>query len=255
VRPPTNAGPLTPALLNLLRADPADRPTMREAHAELAALAAQRTVPAGPPVADPQRAWTKPVAQPVPRLSQPTAIAAPPANLANATQLAARPRRRPARLALVIAVVVLAVGVTLVVIDRKGTKVAASNPAVVPPVATQPVTVAPAEDDHAPTFAAMSDLLNHYYNLLPANVDEAYRLLSAGYRLAHPLGAVRTFYAGIRLVTVSNVEPAGSGMVRAVITFVTRHGVTTHEPYRFTIVRRHGTLIIDNAVQLDAPGT
>ncbi|HEY3751780.1 MAG TPA: serine/threonine-protein kinase [Pseudonocardiaceae bacterium] len=255
IRPPTNAGPLTPALRNLLRVDPADRPTMREAQTELAALAAQRTVPTGTPVADPHLAWTKPVVEPVRQPHRPTmrvAAPAPPAPAANLarTQVAPPPRRRPVRLALALAIVVVAVGVTLVVLNRGTTRSAARHPAV-PPIAattTEPATVAPAEVDHTLTFAAMSGLVNRYYNLLPADVDDAYRLLSATYRLAHPLGAVRTFYAGIRLVTVSDFQPVGPGTVRAVVTFVTRHGVTTHEPYRFTIVRRHGDLIIDNAI-------
>jgi hypothetical protein len=253
IRPPTNAGPLTPALRNLLRVDPADRPTMREAQTELAALAAQRTVPTGTPVADPHLAWTKPVVEPV---RQPTMRVPTPAPAAR-TQVAPPPRRKPVRLALALTLVVVAVGVTLVVLNRGTTRSAAHHPAV-PPIAvttTQPAAVAPAEVDHTLTFAAMSGLVSRYYNLLPADVDDAYRLLSATYRLAHPLVAVRAFYAGIRLVTASNFQPVGPDMVRAVVTFVTRRGVTTHEPYRFTIVRRHGDLIIDNAVQVDAPGT
>lgn len=49
--------PLAGLLTELLRADPADRPTMRQAHAELARMASA----SGPLMIDPMRAWTTPV--------------------------------------------------------------------------------------------------------------------------------------------------------------------------------------------------
>jgi hypothetical protein len=258
VRPPANAGPLAPVLMTLLCDDPAGRPTMREAHEALASLAAERTVPAGTPVTQPHLAWTKPVVQPVAAPLPAPAVPTPPPPTHVGMP---RSGRRPVRLALVIALVVLAVGgAAFFVANRSGRVDSATgrtgNPAAVAPTTTtvptttSPATVAPVEDDSAPTFATMSNLVQRYYNLLPGDVTGAYRLLSAPYRLAHPLAAVRTFYAGIEEVNPTGFEPAGPGMVRAVITFVTKQGVATHEPYRFTVVRRHGNLIIENAVQL-----
>jgi hypothetical protein len=96
----------------------------------------------------------------------------------------------------------------------------------------------------------MSDAVRRYYGLLPGDVTAAYRLLSAGYRVAHPFAAVRTFYAGIESVTPEAFRLVGPNRITAVITFVTRQGTVTHEPYQFTVVRRHGSLVIDQAVQL-----
>ena len=96
-----------------------------------------------------------------------------------------------------------------------------------------------------PTFAAMSHLITHYYGLLPGDVHDAYDLLSANYRFSHPLASVQGFYATIAKVTPTHIQSEGPSTVRATITFVTKHGATSREPYRFTVVRRRGTLLID----------
>jgi hypothetical protein len=265
VRRPDRAGPLTAPLMNLLRPAPADRPTMREAWAELAALATPRDGIGPLPVADPHRAWTRPVVAPVGRSDEPTVEApfrdlfADPSGIpvllpaAPAPARAAR-RRRTTRLTLAIAMVVLALGVALVVVDTAGSSpqaAPAANPAAAPttvaPTSTAPVppVVGP------PSFAAMSAVVRRYYGLLPGDVTAAYRLLSADYRVAHPFVDVRTFYDGIESVTPEDFQPVGPNQVAAVLTFVTKHGAVTHEPYLFTMARRRGTLIIANAVRLD----
>jgi hypothetical protein len=244
VTPPSNAGRLTGPLMELLRPDPADRPTMREAQAALAAIAPGRIEPV-----DAAHAWTTPALPPVP--DQATRVPPPgPADLAATGLLPVGPparRRHRAQLALVIAVVVLAVGVALVLVDTAGSGGGVAGPApTVRPSTTAPA-VAPVVNS-PPTFAAMSATVSAYYALLPGDVTAAYRMLSTRYRVAHPLAEVRGFYAGIRSVGVSGFTPVGANSVRAVVTFVTNGGVTTHEPYRFTVVRRHGTLLIDSAL-------
>ncbi|HEX4722605.1 MAG TPA: protein kinase [Pseudonocardiaceae bacterium] len=65
VNPPANGGPLTPLLMAMLRRIPGDRPTMREVHAELTEIVAQRTVMSRRPIPNPAQSWTKPVVEPV----------------------------------------------------------------------------------------------------------------------------------------------------------------------------------------------
>jgi eukaryotic-like serine/threonine-protein kinase len=260
VRPPGRAGPLTEPLMNLLRPDPADRPTMHEARAELSALVSRRAGVGPLPIAELRRAWTTPVIEPVDEPAEPT-VATPLALPAIQVLLPPTParttsRRRTARLTMAIALVVLALGVALVVVDTAGSDSPAAvvGPIVHPTAAPTPIpttTVPVRQVATPPTFAAMSGAVRTYYGLLPADVTAAYRLLSADYRSAHSFAAVRTFYGGIESVTPGEFRLVGPNQVVAVLTFVTKQGAVTHEPYQFTVVRWQGTLIIDDAVQLD----
>jgi hypothetical protein len=260
VRPPTRSGPLTPVLADLLRIDPADRPTMREAHEALAALAAERTLPVRLPAGDTAgteasgRSWAgdtegtrarpagRPSVRPGPgRPSARTQVGMPMAP----DRAQARPVRRPVRLVLVVAVALLAIGAAVVLVERVGGGAATADAG----HGATPTTTHPA-DTGPPTFTAMSDLLTRYYGMLPGDVRDAYQLLSARYRLQHPFASVRGFYATIASVTPGDFAFLGPNTVRAVITFVTKRGGTSREPYRFTIVRRHGELAIDSAVPI-----
>lgn len=263
IRPPDRAGPLTDTLMNLLRTDPADRPTMREAHEELAALAAERTRPGGVPLTDPSRAWTTPGVAPVARPVEPPVasamvpsavpVEAPPPPPPPTRVSVPPPRRRGrARLAIAIVLVVLAVGTAVVLVEAaaRGNHLASgpqSGAATTPATASTPAT---GDDNTPPTFIAMAALVRHYYTLLPGDLTDAYQLLSPNYQAAHPFDQFTAFYEGIRTVSAGQFKKTGPDTVDAVITFVRQDGETTHEPYGFTIVRRHGKLVIDQAVQL-----
>ncbi|HEX4702681.1 MAG TPA: serine/threonine-protein kinase [Pseudonocardiaceae bacterium] len=251
VSPPSNGGPLTPILMRLLRTDPADRPTMREVYEDLAAVAAQHTVVAEPSVADGGVAWTKPV----PPVARPaTLIPEPrPDNLAAAALPHTRPvpirkRRRPLRLATMIVVALLAIGGAVYVVERAGHHTpplaGTSTTSVVTTSPTVPPTVV-----GTPSFGGMTDLVTRYYRLLPGDVHDAFQLLSVRLQAKTTFTAFRTFYATINEVAPDGFRQVGPNMITAVINFVTKRGAVTHEPYRFTIIARRGTLIIDNAVR------
>lgn len=261
ITPPNNAGPLTGTLMNLLCPNPNDRPTMREAQERLTALAAERTLSGATPTVDPLRAWTTPGGTPVVKPAPPAPGAVLAANLVNVlpsppppTRISAGPRRRrgPVKLALVLVLVVLAVGTAVLLVNATGRN---NGAAAAPPTASTqahvPTAAPTTNDDGTPTFAAMTDLVSRYYNLLPGNLAAAYQLLAPGYRAVHPFGQFATFYNGIQTVTAGSFQRSGPNTIRAVITFLTVQGALSHEPYSFTIGRRHGKLIIETAVQLD----
>jgi hypothetical protein len=242
VSPPPNGGPLTPVLMRLLGTVPHDRPTMRQVHADLAALAAQRTIVARAPVG-PDRAWTTPAVEPVP---------VPEALLVDSFPEPPRARRRAVRLAMVVVIALVAVGAAVFVVDRagRGTSVQAAGPSgavVAPPVVT---SVAPA----VPSLAAMRGLVTRYYGLLPGDLNGAYQLLSARFRAKVTFDQFRGFYVTIAQVVPNDFHQTGPNTITAVINFAPRHGAVTHEPYRFTVVARDGALLIDDAVPVGRVG-
>ncbi len=100
--PPRNAGPLADTLANLMRPDPATRPTMSEATAALALPAAAATKPATPARAVPASTGTPTPPRPVAVLPPPTA----PTGALPTAQMAPRPRGTdPSRRNLVIVAV------------------------------------------------------------------------------------------------------------------------------------------------------
>jgi hypothetical protein len=316
VTPPAHAGPLTASLMRLLRADPDDRPTMREVQELMARVAAERTLGLREPAADPSLAWTKPTVRPVARPGSPAGGSGPgrapvavlAANLAGAgvampnrtspnqpgtnrpgpdrpgpsgsgsrsvpgrsqagsppTLLSGPPmptsivpavgRPKGGRLLWVTFAIVLAVvvaGTVFYIVHARADARSVTTGQVGQSTTAQPgngVTVAPNGGVSGPlTYIGMTHLITKYYGLLPDDVNDAVQLLSGSYRLKHSNSSVRKFYGTIQQVSVGKFEQVGANTVDAVVTFTTTGGAVSHEPYRFTVVLRHGTLLIDNAV-------
>jgi hypothetical protein len=252
VSPPPDGGALTPVLMRLLCADPDDRPTMRQVHLDLAGLAAQRTVVSHLPVADPDRAWTTPGVAPV------AAPAFHPVDLLPPDRPDPPPparSRRAVRLAMVVAVALLAVGAAVVVVDQvgRGGAVQAAGPSgavVAPPVA---VTSSAPPTSVTPSLVGMRDLVTRYYGLLPGDLGGAWQLLTVRLRATITFDRFQGFYATIAQVVPDQFHQTGPNTITAVINFAPRHGAVTHEPYLFTVVARGGALLIDDAVPIRRP--
>ncbi len=250
VSPPPDGGPLTPVLMRLLCTDPGDRPTMRQAQQDLADLAAQRTLVSQAPVADPGRAWTTPSAEPVAAPAS-ALVDLLPRSVPDPPDPPRSRSRRLVRLALVVVIALVAVGAAVLVVDRagRGASVQAAGPsgAVAPP----PVAASSAPPV-APSLATMRDLVTRYYGLLPGDLGGARQLLSTNFRTKITFGQFQGFYATIARVVPTNFRQTGPNTITAVINFTPRHGVTTHEPYRFTVVATNGALLIDEAVAVQS---
>ncbi|SDD61362.1 serine/threonine-protein kinase [Actinokineospora iranica] len=132
VTPPRNAGPITPALMSLLRADPADRPTMDEA----ASILAQPTAPMPMPVFEQRTVPGRAAVTPTLQAARPRAASAtvPHRTAAPAPVKAPAPRRGPL-LAALAGVLVLAAAVTLVIANA-GERPGAQQPNTVTSVVT-----------------------------------------------------------------------------------------------------------------------
>jgi serine/threonine protein kinase len=290
VFPPANGGPLTPVLMNLLQIRPGDRPTMREAQAELAHIAAQRTIlPRRPGVSG--ASWTRQIPQPVPvpdaldvdiPLEMPLDLdmafapasvlsekpAPPPSDLADdllAIHDAVLPatmytpvvrRRHPLRLTTLVVIALLAFGAAVFIVNRAGTgnTPQANGPGGGQVAAPPATTAAPPAPDNQFTFVAMTNLVSRYYGLLPGDVNDAYELLSPQYQAKVAFPEFTAFYGTITQVTPSNFRQIAPTKIVALINFVTQRGAVTHEPYVFTFVSQNGTLIIDDAVQANVAG-
>jgi serine/threonine-protein kinase len=148
-----------------------------------------------------------------------------------------------------IVVALLAIGGAVYLVERAGRHTppqAGTTATTAPP--TRP-TVPPTLADGTPSFGAMTELVTRYYGLLPDDLNDAFQLLSVRLQNKTTFVGFRTFYAGINRVVPNGFRQVGPNMVTAVINFVTKRGAVTHEPYRFTIIARRGTLVIDNAVR------
>ncbi|MFR9731471.1 serine/threonine-protein kinase [Saccharopolyspora sp. MS10] len=93
---PRQAGPLAPALMQLLQPDPVDRPTMAQTRGMLLAVAEGRPLPGG---STPASGWQRPAAPPPsrPKREAPTRVGAAPAGSGNPpTQVGQVPVSEPA---------------------------------------------------------------------------------------------------------------------------------------------------------------
>jgi eukaryotic-like serine/threonine-protein kinase len=287
VSPPRQAGPLTALLMRLLRAEPAERPTMAEARDGLAAVAAGMPAPAlaettqvipplrlpPPPVGPPSpargfdgtRLDAHPFAEPlpsgpVPGLAAPTAP--PPARTGRDVR---------SIIYTVLAIVAAAlVGILVASLLSNGrnhaqarqsadtgqnaapvTTTAAASATTTTTTTTAPTTTttAPPASPTTHTPADLENAVRQYYALLPANPAAAWALLTdrAQKKSGSPESYAQ-FWAGIASVQVITAR-GEENRVAAVLQFVTKDGRQSTEAYVFTLVDQNGQLLIDNFSQ------
>jgi serine/threonine protein kinase len=279
ITPPQHAGPLTPLLLSLLQRNPDQRPTMQQAHNELATLAADLarphsnppTLPLSPP---------RPPARPVPTTPQTLTHAAPleettsPAAPATLDATAAQPstegeRRRHRRLAGTMALVLLAAGVLVVALISYATPTGddtAAHPSTsggptqsLQPVPSQPGPSSPTQvispiipaipGSPQDTPAQLRQAITDYYALMPGDLPEGWKRLTANYQQNHAGGftGYQNFWNAMQRVTVFDVSAKNGGAVDATIDYFFKDGRVLEERTSYGLVAEDGLWKIDSS--------
>lgn len=227
VTPPKQAGDLTPALLWMLRGDPAERPTMGQVQAALTIIGA-----------------------PEPRRPKPAPTAAD----------AVRRRHRTLRSVLV-AAVLIAAAILIAQLHPGGkgaANTAASGPGSVsrtttavapttttaPPTSTSAPTTTTTSAPPATTAPAITPLstIEAYYRLVPGNLTAAWPTMTADYQQNHAGGmsGYQRFWAPISSARLTDVSATAPNSVTATIHYLYRDGHTVVERTSFGMVLQSG---------------
>jgi eukaryotic-like serine/threonine-protein kinase len=268
VDPPQHAGPLTALLMRLLRTDPAERPTMREAMGSLGAVAAGKAVLA---------AETTQVMSPI-RVPPPPQAPTPPQGL-HATRLDVRPFSEPlpsgpvpagppprgplpapapstgrnsvrSVVFTVLAILAAALLGILVASLLTDTKRSSSQQRSVPPTtsttkSTSPTTSATPSSTATQPATDPEDAIRDYYAMLPGNAAQAWDLMTdRAQRRSGGQDGYTNFWSKISSVQVLSTRSAGN-RVAATLRFTTTDGKETTEAYVFELAERDGRLLID----------
>jgi eukaryotic-like serine/threonine-protein kinase len=218
---PTQAGPLTDVLMDLLRTDPATRPTMAQAAERLRDPTVTRPAttrldlhPAGP--------------QATSAAPHPTAVAPHP------TALAPRPARR-GRVGVIAVAAAAVIGlVALVLVLTNGDR----------PTGNAAGTTKPTSSTPSP--AQLQQAVTEYYALLPENTDEAWERLGPGLR-AQGRRQYDDYWRDVKDLTISSPPAtAGPDTVTVGIDFTGVQGKGFRESHRLRLVVRDGTALIDS---------
>ena len=230
--PPTQAGPLTDVLMDLLRTDPTTRPTMAQAAERLRATTATGPAPTRldlhptdtapptgrttPPGLLPGRARANPTPQPA-RAPHPTR------------------RGRTGLIAVVAATVVDLVVVVLVLTN--GDKASDRTAGAVTSTTTA---------DRAPSPAQLEQAVAGYYALLPKNVAQAWERLGPALKAQGRQQYEKSWRDVKDLVVSSPPAAAGPDTVTVGIDFTGVEGKRFRETHRVRLVVQDGNPLIDS---------
>ncbi|MGH3436270.1 MAG: serine/threonine-protein kinase [Sciscionella sp.] len=276
VTPPRQAGQLTALLMQLLRSDPQQRPTMSEARDALRAIADGQLpqVSPNPPVqarkpAVSQQPATRLDVRPLSNWSEGAAApGAAAAGAAAASGSGQRPNWRTVLLAALAVVIAAAVGILVAIALMGGSgndNAAGAAPLTsrrAPPsttLSTAPTTTPttpPPTTTAAVTPADVEQTVRRYYGLLPANTSTAWTMLTASeQQQSGGYGQYQKFWSRISKVSVGSVKPHGKRTVLADLHFTTTSHHKTHELYSITVTGTSSTdLKINSAKHVSSHG-
>ena len=97
------------------------------------------------------------------------------------------------------------------------------------------------------TFASMRDFVNDYYARLPADPSTAWTDLDPTYQQRTGLEDYRSFWGGIRSVTVMSVSPRDAASVIVRLQYVTATGQSDTEDRWLAVGVEHGVMRITDS--------
>jgi eukaryotic-like serine/threonine-protein kinase len=288
VQPPRHAGPLTALLMQLLRVDPTERPSLTFARDSLAAVAEgrpapimdatsaptdrfsgnRRPAPVGPPTPPrPSAPQTPPPSQPGTRLDvHPFTEPSPtgPGTSMHREPMPSGPTPRPLRLPPPPRPPLRRQGASNGRARSVALTVLAIVAAVLVGILVASLVSAGREngngDDQQSSQQAAPDkpdeqdyqrAIRDYYALLPDGTDEAYDLLTGkAKRKSGGQQQYEAFWNTIESVSVEDISAQGR-QVDAVLLYERKDGSTSQEATAFEVVQRNGRLLIADFERLD----
>jgi hypothetical protein len=282
--PPKQSGALTPLVLRMMAAEPADRPTMAEVSRTLTMPVLP--APAVPPT--PIRQHEEPAARTVPVSRAELAAAERPAEpraltalLASAPEGSPEPtapgRRRSTAAVAAVAAVILGVALTagfFLLTGGDGDPGSATGTAAQSQAAPASGTAAPATDTGQPAASgnaaqtpaatsaadpavALAAAVSDYYALMPGNTDAGWARLTPAFQsgIAQNRGYYNSFWGGVRNVAATDVAATGPQTVQATITYTFTDGSVSVERTEYQLVQDGTEFKIDNSSVLSSqPG-
>ncbi|MCA1194559.1 MULTISPECIES: serine/threonine-protein kinase [unclassified Saccharopolyspora] len=281
VEPPRQAGPLAPALMQLLQPDPVDRPTMAQTRSMLLAVAEGRPLPGG---STPSGGWQRPAAAPQgrPQQAQPTRVGAavpagnPPTQVGQAAvsePSGGGTSRKAVLLWAAALLVAVLVGVLTASAFGAGEQrspqsqppvsepVAPAEPAPVttaPPTTTAPSSSAPPttpistttttsseeKDDEQPSKDEIVNVVKTYFSSVPDDLDKSWSLLGPGLQSAGK-DSYESFWNSVDDVKIVSGPKVIGSRVLVVLEFE-KDGKTSKERHLLGMVARDGEPLINS---------
>ncbi|GAA4860673.1 hypothetical protein GCM10023222_10380 [Saccharopolyspora cebuensis] len=271
---PRQAGPMGPALMQLLRPDPVERPTMAQARDLLQAVVDGRPIPN----ATPNAGWQRPAAgttrqQQPPSRTRVAAGAAPATHYGPAVAESSSSQRNWRTIAVWVAAVIAAVLVGVLAAnafggrggDAQSSAPPPSEPAP-PPVASQPTTTQAAptttaaattttttstptttseQEREQPTAKDLEKTVREYYKLMPDDTDEGWELLGPGLK-KQGKKSYENFWDGIDDVKIVDGPKASGNNVVVTLRFTKDGEDSTERHVLGMAMREDGTVLINS---------
>ncbi len=250
IRPPTCSDPLRTVLMHMLDRRPDERPTMRGAHDELAAISGvpETAETEETPASREEKHTSSSSGDALTRHQQESAEARSSGGERARADRKHRMKTVLASTAGVVGFLSVVALVLVVLVNRNGSApTRPDQPNTGPP----PAAAAPAPATNLPSATANSprDAVMAYYTLVPGNLPEGWKRLTDAYKQTHvdTFDKYENFWNAIDHVEVRQIESSGDGRVNATIHYVYKDGHVVEEQTTYGLVPEAGQWMIDTS--------